>query len=93
MNVLRAAGDVQSDHHLVVCTMKVKRGWAPPSPTGEVREDVKVDRLKDDECKKEYEDCLKEEWVVHREREIGDVENEWMAFEDVVIRVLLECVE
>ena len=86
VNVLRAAGDVQSDHHLVVCSVKVKRGWAPPPPTGEVRAVVKVERLRDDECKKAYEECLKEEWVIHREREIGDVENEWMAFKDAVIR-------
>ena len=46
VNVLRAAGDVQSDHHLVVCKVKVKRGWAPPQPRGEVREVVKVERLR-----------------------------------------------
>ena len=62
---LRAAGDVQSDHHLVVCKVKVKRGRAPPPPRGEVREVVKVERLKNDGCREEFESGLKEEWLVH----------------------------
>ena len=86
VNVLRAAGDVQSDHHLVVCKVKVKRGGAPPPPRGEVREVVKVERLKDDGCKEMFEDGIKEEWLVHKEREIGNVEEEWMAFKNAVIR-------
>ena len=61
VNVLRAAGDVQSDHHLVVCRVKVKRGCAPPPLRGEVREVVKVERLRNDRCKDEFEDCLKDE--------------------------------
>ena len=86
VNVLRAAGDVQSDHHLVVCRVKVKRGCAPPPLRGEVREVVKVERLRNDRCKDEFEDCLKDEWEIHKERVIGDVEEEWMAFKNAVIR-------
>ena len=86
VNVLRAAGYVQSDHHLVVCRVKVKRGWAPPPPRGEVREVVKVERLKNESCKNEYVECLKYEWEVQKERVIGDVEEEWMAFKNAVIR-------
>ena len=29
---------------------------------------------------------IKEEWLVHKEREIGNVEEEWMAFKNAVIR-------
>ena len=47
VNVLHVAGDVQSDHHLVVCKVKVKLGWSPTHPRREVREVVKVERLKD----------------------------------------------
>ena len=36
VNVLRAAGDIQSDHHLVVCKIKVKREWIPLRTTGEI---------------------------------------------------------
>ena len=86
MNVLRVAGDFQSDHHLVVCKVKVKRGWASPPPRGELREFVKVERLKNERCKKEFENGLKEEWFVHKERVIGNVEEEWMAFKNAVIR-------
>ena len=86
VNVLRAAGDVQSDHHLVVCRVKVKRGCAPPPPRGEVREVVKVERLRNVSCKIEFEECLKNEWDVQKEREIGNVEEEWMAFKNAVIR-------
>ena len=86
VNVLRAAGDVQSDHHLVVCKVKVKRGRAPPPPRGEVREVVKVERLKNDGCKEEFESGLKEEWLVHKERVVGSVEEEWMAFKNAVTR-------
>ena len=84
VNVLRAAGDVQSDHHLVVCKVKVKRGRAPPPPRGEVREVVRVERLRNEGCKEEFENGLKEEWMVHKEREVGNVEEEWTAFKNAV---------
>merc|ERR1712074_352681 len=86
---LCAAGDVQSEHHLVVCKVKVKRGWAPPRPRGEVREVVGVERLKNAGCKEEFESGLKEEWLVHKERVVGNVEEEWMAFKNALIGVLL----
>ena len=50
VNVLRAAGNVQSDHHLVVCKVKVKRGWAPPPPRDEVQEVVKVGKAIEECC-------------------------------------------
>ena len=34
----------------------------------------------------EFEDGLKEGWVVHKEGELGNVEEEWMAVKDAVIR-------
>ena len=70
----------------MVCKVKVKRGRAPPPPRGEVREVVKVERLRNDGCKEEFESGLKEEWLVHKEREVGSVEEEWMAFKNAVIR-------
>ena len=58
VNLLRAARGGNSDHHLVVCKMEVKRGWEPARPAGEVREVVKVKRLKDAGCKEEFEDGI-----------------------------------
>ena len=72
------------DHHLVVC--KVKRGRAPPPPRGVVREVVRVERLRNEGCKEEFENGLKEEWLVHREREVGNVDKEWMVFKNAVNR-------
>ena len=64
--VLRAARGVHSDHHLVVCKVKVKRGGEPARQTGEVREVVKVERLKNSGCEGEFEDGIKEEWMIHK---------------------------
>ena len=86
VNVLRAAGGVHSDHHLVVCKVKVKRGWAPARPTGGVREVVKVERLNDAGCREEFEGGIREEWLVHKETELGNVEEEWMTFKNAVRR-------
>ena len=66
--------------------MKWKRGCAPPPPRGEAREVVKVERLKNGRCRDEYVDYLKNEWDVQKERMIGDVEEEWTAFKNAVIR-------
>jgi len=44
-----------------------------------------VERLKDSVCKEEFEDGIKEEWMIHKERELGNVEEEWMAFKNAVI--------
>ena len=85
VNVLRAAGAVHSDHHLVVCKVKVKRGWAPKRPTGEVREVVKVERLKEAGCREEFEEGIRDEWLVHKETEREGVEEEWGAFKNAVI--------
>ena len=85
VNVLRAAGDVQSDHHLVVCKMKVKKEWVPTRTTGDVRQVVKVEKLKDLGCKEEFENGIRAEWMVHKERELGDVEEEWEAFRNAVV--------
>ena len=54
--------------------------------TNILREVVKVERLKDAGCKEEFEDGIKEEWRIHKERELGNVEEEWMAFKNAVIR-------
>ena len=45
VNVLRDAGGVHSDYHLVVCKVKVKRGWEPARPAGEVREEIEGCRV------------------------------------------------
>ena len=83
---MRAAGGVHSDQHLVVCKVKVKWGGEPARQAGEVRGVVKVERMKDARCKEEFEDGIKEEWNIRKEREIGNVEEEWMAFKNAVIR-------
>ena len=86
VNVLRAAGGVHSDHHFVVCKVKVKRRWEPARPAGEVWEVVKLEISKDAGCKEEFEDGIKEEWMIHKEKELENVEEEWMAFKNAVIR-------
>lgn len=85
VNVLRAAGNIQSDHHLVVCKVKVKREWIPQRATGEIRQVVKVEKLKDACCKEEFENGIRAEWMVHKEREHGDVEEEWEVFKNAVV--------
>ena len=75
-NVLRAAGGVHSDHPLLVCKLKVKWGWEPARTAGEVRKVVKKEILRDAGCKEEIEDAIKMEWIIHKERECGNVEEE-----------------
>ena len=86
VKVLRAAGGVHSDQRLVVYKVKVKRGWELARPAGEVREVVKVERLKDAGRKEEFEDGIKGKWMIHKERGLGNVEEEWMAFKNAFIR-------
>ena len=45
-----------------------------------------MERLKNDGCKEEFEDILKEELVVHKEKLIWNLKEEWMAFKYAVIR-------
>ena len=86
VNVLRAPGDVHSDHHLVVCKVKVKGGRPLPPRIGEMREVVKVERLKEEECENVFKSSLNEEWLIQKEREVDGVEEEWMAFKNAVLR-------
>ena len=69
----------------MVYKVKMKPGLAPTRPTGEVREVMNVERLKDAGCKEEIEDGIEEEWLAHKERELGSVEEEWVAFKNAVI--------
>ena len=85
VNVLRAPGDVHSDHHLVVCKMKLMGGGrATPKPRGEVREAIRVERLQNEGCKEEFEESLKVKWLVHKGGEIGGVEEEWSALKNAL---------
>ena len=75
VNVLRAAGDVQSDHHLVVCKVKVKLGWSVS--TTPKRGNTRSCESRDTEgCKEVFERGIREDWLVQKEREIGSVEEE-----------------
>ena len=55
VNVLYTSGDVYSDHYLVVCKVKVKRGRAPQFPKEEVCQVVRVERFRSEGCKKSLE--------------------------------------
>ena len=37
-------------------------------------------------CKEEFEDGIQKEWRMRKERELVNVEEEWMAFKNAVIR-------
>ena len=85
VTVLRAAGDVQSDHHLVVCKMKVRRGRATTGQRDEVHEVVRVERLRDEGCKEQFREGLKEKWMAQKEVEVGSVEEEWSTLKSALI--------
>ena len=39
-----------------------------------------------DGCRELFERGIREEWLVQKEREIGSVEEEWLAFKNAVIK-------
>ena len=70
VNVLRAAGGVHFD--LKPCGMQSESETVMDTctPNREVREVLKVEKLKDAGYMEEFEDGIKEGWLAHREREL-----------------------
>ena len=83
VNVCRGTNDI-SDHFLVVCKIKVKRGWNV-NRSNVVRERVKTEQLvNDEECGNSFRVLLRQSWLNVRENVPGEVEEEWQTFKEAV---------
>ena len=76
MHVFRGVAAGMSDHFLVEAEVVVAKEWGN-RVVGCRREVVKVEELKKPEKKQEYQDKLKEAYDWVKEREAGELEEEW----------------
>ena len=84
-----AAG--MSDHFLVEAEVVVANEWGN-RVVGCRREIVKVEELKKTEKKQEYQDQLKEVYDRVKEREAGELEEEWGLMKEKSCGVCERCV-
>ena len=76
VHVFRGVAAGMSDHFLVEAEVVVAKEWGN-RVVGCRREVVKVEELKKTEKKQEYQDKLKEAYDRVKEREVGELEEEW----------------
>ena len=76
VHVFRGVAVCMSDHFLVETEVLVVKEWGN-RVVGCRREVVKVEELKKSEKKQEYQDKLKEAYDRVKEREAGELEEEW----------------
>ena len=76
VHVLRGVAAGMSDHFLVEAKVVVAKEWGN-RVVGCRREVVKVEELIKPEKKQEYQDKLKETYDGVKEREVGELEEEW----------------
>ena len=80
VHVFRGVAAGMSDHFLVEAEVVVAKEWGN-RVVGCRREVVKVEELKKPEKKQEYQDKLKEAYDRVKEREAGELEEEWRVIE------------
>src|SRR5215469_12737608 len=85
VNVNRGAGGGISDHFLVVGKLKLKFGRRE-GVRGSREEIVKVWKLMEVDYKRRYVEGLRLDWERIRDRELGEVEEEWGEFKRAVLR-------
>ena len=69
MNVLRAAGDGQWDHHLVVVKVFIKQRSYPPMKEKGMKTVVIFRRLENKSYREEFRKKLRKEWLVGKHLE------------------------
>ena len=84
VHVFRGVAAGMSDHFLVEAEVVVAKEWGN-RVVGCRREVVKVEELKKPEKKQEYQDKLKEAYDRVKEREAGELEEEWMLMKESLV--------
>ena len=88
VNVLRGAGLGLSDHFLMEAKLRVKAGWGRHTCVSKTVEIIKVGKLEEEICAKEYRRVLKERWESIKESELVGVEEEWGRFKNSLKEVV-----
>ena len=78
------AGWIESDHFLVEARFKWKRQMCVTEMSEEVKV-VKVSELQKREKAEEYMERMNKDWMLWKERERGDIEEEWRVFKTAVM--------
>ena len=84
VHVFRGVAAGMSDHFLVEAEVVVAKEWGN-RVVGCRREVVKVEELKKTEKKQEYQDKLKEAYDRVKEREAGELEEEWRLMKESLV--------
>ena len=84
VHVFRGVAAGMSDHFLVEAEVVVAKEWGN-RVVGCRREVVKVEELKKPEKKQEYQDKLKEAYDRVKEREAGELEEEWRLMKESLV--------
>ena len=84
VHVFRGVAAGMSDHFLVEAEVVVAKEWGN-RVVGCTREVVKVEELKKPEKKQEYQDKLKEAYDRVKEREAGELEEEWRLMKESLV--------
>ena len=92
VHVFRGVAVGMSDHFLVEAEVVVAKEWGN-RVVGCRREVVKVEELKKTEKKQEYQDKLKEAYDRVKEREAGELEEEWGLMKESLVGMQAMCVE
>lgn len=75
-----------SDHFLVEARVEVAKDWRKRKVGGCKRDVVKVEELEKKEKERKYQEKVRLEYGKVRGRDEGNVEEEWNAFRDGVLR-------
>ena len=86
VHVFRGVAAGMSDHFLVEAEVVVAKAWGN-RVVGCRRVVVKVEELKKPEKKQEYQDKLKEAYDRVKEREAGELEEEWRLMKESLVGV------
>ena len=84
VHVFRGVAAGRSDHFLVEAKVVVAKEWGN-RVVGCRREVVKLEELKKTEKKQEYQDKLKEAYDRVKEREAGEIEEEWRLMKESLV--------
>ena len=92
VHVFRGVAAGMSDHFLVEAEVVVAAKECGNRVVGCRREVVKVEDLKKTKKKQEYQDKLKEAYDRVKEREAGELEEEWRLMKERLVGVCKRCV-
>ena len=86
VNVLRGAAMGISDHYLVEAKLRLKKRWVRyKKERAKGMEVIRVEKLEDKSCSREYRKIVNDRWIGLREGELEGVEEEWGTFKENLV--------